>query len=164
MALNVTPLNAPHRDLDYLPLADKDFQIKELSTDKNHLEVFSQSRDNYLNGSNVLGRWESNIPIYFLLSVHVFPDIIHQCHANYDPNRRAIMSPRQIVLFLITAKSINEMFQFHHSQALTPISIRDLLEKSTKLSQSELNRLCQTFILKKHQPKAPPPYMQTFFT
>ena len=25
MALNVAPLNAPHRDLDYLPLANRDF-------------------------------------------------------------------------------------------------------------------------------------------
>jgi len=25
VALSVAPLNAPHKDLDYLPLADKDF-------------------------------------------------------------------------------------------------------------------------------------------
>lgn len=56
------------------------------------------------------------------------------------------------------------MLQFHSNQALTPISIGDLLEKSTKLSQAKLNHLYQTFILKKHQPKGPPPYMKTFFT
>ena len=33
-ALNVTPLNAPHRELEYLPLVDKDFQIKDLVFDK----------------------------------------------------------------------------------------------------------------------------------
>ena len=38
-----------------------------------------------------------------------------------------------------------------------------LLEKSTKLSQSELNRIRQTFMLQKHQTKGPPPYLQTFF-
>lgn len=56
------------------------------------------------------------------------------------------------------------MLQFHSSQALTPISIGHLLEKSTKMSQSELDRLCQTFILKQYQTKEPPPYMQVFLT
>jgi len=133
-ALNITPMNAPHKDLDYLPLVDKEFQIKDLSTYQNHLKVFFQARDNYLNGSDIIGLWESNIPMYFLPSVHVFPDIIHQFHANYDPNRRAVMSPSQTILFPLTIESINEMLQFHPSQALTPISIGYLLEKSTKLS------------------------------
>jgi len=63
LALNVAPLNAPHRDLDYMPLADRDFQIKALTTDKNYLKVFCQGRDDYLNGSDILGLWESNLPI-----------------------------------------------------------------------------------------------------
>ena len=66
VALTVASMNAPHKDLDYLPLADKDFQIKDLSTNKNHLKVFFQSRDNYMNGSDILGLWESNLPMYFL--------------------------------------------------------------------------------------------------
>lgn len=99
MAFNVAPMNAPHKYLDYLPLADKDFQIKDLVIDKDHLKVFCQSRDNYLNGSDILGLWESNFPMYFLPSVHVFLDLIHQCQANYDPNCRAVMSPSQTILF-----------------------------------------------------------------
>jgi len=38
--LNVVPLNAPHKDLNYLPLSYKDFQIKELIGDMNHLQDF----------------------------------------------------------------------------------------------------------------------------
>ena len=49
------------------------------------------------------------------------------------------------------------MLQFQPGQALTPLSMGDLLGKSTKLSQEELNRLCQTFMLQEHQPKGPPP-------
>ena len=56
------------------------------------------------------------------------------------------------------------MLQFHPGQALTPLSMGDLLEKSTNLSQEELNHLCQTFMLQEHQPKGPPPYGHTFFT
>jgi len=73
MALSVAPLNAPHQDLDYFPLADMDFQIKYLIADKNYLKVFFQSRDNYLNGYDIIGLWESNLPVYFLPSVHIFP-------------------------------------------------------------------------------------------
>ena len=73
------------------------------------------------------------------------------------------MSPSQTILFPITAQSINEMLQFHPGQALTSLSMGDLLEKFTKLSQEELNRLCQTFMLQEHQPKGPPPYGHTFF-
>jgi len=49
IALNVAPMNATHKDLDYLPLADKDFQIKDLSSVKNHLQAFCQAKDSYLN-------------------------------------------------------------------------------------------------------------------
>jgi len=34
VALSVAPITTPHCDLDYLPLADKDFQIKDLDTTK----------------------------------------------------------------------------------------------------------------------------------
>lgn len=50
VALNASLITTPHRDLDYLPLADKDFQIKDLTTDKDHLKVFCQCRDKHLNG------------------------------------------------------------------------------------------------------------------
>lgn len=91
VTLSVALLNTSHKDLDYLPLANKDFQIKDLITDKNITKVFFQSRDNYLNGFDIIGLWESNLPMYFLHSFHF--------HANYDPNRQAVMSLSQIVLF-----------------------------------------------------------------
>ena len=120
VALNVAPLNAPHQDLDHFPLADMDFQIKDLLLNENPLRIFWRCRDNYLNGSDIFGLWESNIPMYLLPSVHIFPELIHYCHANYDPNQRAILSPSQSVLFLMTAQSINQMLQFQPGQALTP--------------------------------------------
>ena len=158
IALNVAPINAPHKDLDYLPLADRDFQITNLSGDRNHLQVFRQIRDNHLNNSDIFGIWESNLPIYFLPSVHVFPDIIHQCCANYDPVHRAVMSPSQTILFPITAKSINEMIQFHSTQPLAPLSLGYLLEKAPQLPKSEITSIAQMFMLPNYQPNGPPPY------
>ena len=78
VALNVAPITNPHRDLDYLPLADKYFQIKDLDTDKDYLKVFFQCWDNFMIGYDAIGLWESNLPMYFLPSVHIFPHIIHQ--------------------------------------------------------------------------------------
>ena len=118
MALNVMPLNAPHKDIDWLPLADRDFQIKYLSGDMNHLQPFCRIRNSHLSNSDIYRIWESNLPRYYLPLVNVFLDIIHQCCANYDPDSKAIMTPSQTVLFYITIESINEMLHFHPTQPL----------------------------------------------
>ena len=93
VALNVAPLNAPHRELDYLALVDRDFQIKDLSFSDSPLRIFFRCRDNYLNGLDTIGLWESNLPRYLFPSVHIFPEIVHFFHANYDPNQRLVLSP-----------------------------------------------------------------------
>lgn len=61
VALNVAPLNAPHKDLDWLPLDDRDFQIKELFGYMNHLQAFCRLRDSHLSNSDIYGIWESNL-------------------------------------------------------------------------------------------------------
>jgi len=91
--LNITPLNAPNKELEALPLADRDHLIQDLVGDRNHLQTFCQLRNNYLNNSDIYGIWESNLPIYFLPSVNVFPEIIRLCCENNDPTQRDIKSP-----------------------------------------------------------------------
>jgi len=103
------PITTPHRDLDYLPLADKDFQIKDLTFDETALKLHCKYRDNYLYHADKIGPSESNLPKYQFPNVHVFLEIIHYCHANYDPTMRAVISPDQKILSTITAESINEM-------------------------------------------------------
>ena len=98
-ALNVATLNAPHRDLYYLPLVDIYFQIKDLVLSENPLRIFCHCKDNYLKGADIFGLWESNIPMYLLPSVHIFPEIIHYCHENYDPNQRAVLSRVRLSFF-----------------------------------------------------------------
>ena len=73
VALNVAPLNAPHKELEWLPLANRDFQIQDLMGIKNHLHTFCEIRNSYLNKTDLYGIWESNLPQYFLPSVNVFP-------------------------------------------------------------------------------------------
>lgn len=40
VALNIAPLNATHKDLEWLPLADRDFKIQDLIGNENHLQSF----------------------------------------------------------------------------------------------------------------------------
>ena len=112
VALNVAPLNAPHNELEWLPTANRDFQIQDLMGIKNHLQTFCEIRNNCLNKTDLYGIWESNLPRYYLPSVNVFPDIIRLCCANYEPTQKEIMSPNGTVLFYIIPDSINEMLQF----------------------------------------------------
>ena len=62
IAMDVRPISTPHLDLDHLPLADRDFQIKETSVHESLLKVHYQSRDRYLNQADEIGLWESNFP------------------------------------------------------------------------------------------------------
>lgn len=77
VALNVAQVNAPHRDLDYLPLADRDFQMKDLTFDDSPLRLHCKYQDLYLNNVDNIGLWESNLPKYQFPSVHILPDIVH---------------------------------------------------------------------------------------
>lgn len=74
--------------------------------------------------------------MYYLPSANVFPDLIHQCHANYEPTQRAVMAPSGTVLFHITPESINEMLHFKPTQPMTPLSVGFLLDQGAKLPSS----------------------------
>ena len=106
-ALSVAPMNPPNKELEALPLADRDYLIQDLVGDRNHLQTFRELRDNYLNNNDTYGIWESNLPYYFLPSINIFPEIIRLCAENYDPNHRAVKSPSGSILFHITPDSIS---------------------------------------------------------
>ena len=160
MALNVAPLNAPHKELEWMPLADKDFQIKDMMGDKPHLQAFCEIRNSYRSNTDVFGIWESNMPIYYLPSVNVLPDFIHLCCANYDPTKRAVMAPSRTVLIYITPQSINEMLNFQPAQPLALLSMGFSLDQGAKLPSSEITRIAQLFMKLDRQPRKPPPFNQ----
>jgi len=164
IALNIAPLNAPHKELEWLPLVDREFQINNLIGDRPHLQAFCDIRNSYRSNTDVYGILESNIPMYYLPSVNVFPDLIHQCHANYEPTQRAVMAPSGTILFYITPESINEMLHFRPTQPLAPLSMGFLLDQGAKLPNSEITRIAQLFMKPNCQPLQPPPYLHSWFT
>lgn len=102
VALNVSPLNEPHKEFQWQSLADRDYQINDMEGYKPHLQAFCEIRNNYKNKVDIFGIWESSMPIYYLPSVNVFHDLIHQCCANYEPSQMAVMSHSRNFLFYIT--------------------------------------------------------------
>ena len=109
VALNIAPLNAPHKDLEWLALADRDYQMRETVElcNKYHIEIVCELKKKHRDGTDLLGIWKSHLPIYYLPQVNEFPDLIHQCCTNYDPNQRVVLSPSGSVLFHITPEAIN---------------------------------------------------------
>lgn len=163
LALKIAPLNVPHKDLEWIPLADKHFQIKDMMGLKPHLQIFCEIRNSHRNNIDILRIWESNMPIYYLPSMNVLPDFIHLCCANYDPTQRANLTPSGSVLFYITPQSINEMLNFEPTQPLVPLTMKLLLDQGAKLPTLEITRLGQLFMLPQCQPNHPPPYHQVSF-
>lgn len=163
MALNINPLNAPHKELEWLPLADRDFQIQDLVGDINHLQALCEVRNSYLNKNDFYGIWESNLPMYYLPSVNVFPYIIRLCCDNYEPTQRVVKTPSGTILFYITPDAINQMLNFKPTQSLTPLSMKFFLDEGPKLSNSEIARISQTFMRLDRQPTEPPPFHHVWF-
>jgi hypothetical protein len=46
-ALSVAPLNPPNKDLESLPLADKDYLIEDFVGNRDFLQTFRQLREDY---------------------------------------------------------------------------------------------------------------------
>jgi len=161
VALNIAPLNAPHRELEWLPLADRDYQMAEVieSSSKYHIPLINELKARHLNGTDVLGIWDSYLPIFYLPQVNVFPDLIHQCCTNYDPNQRAVLSPSGSVLFYITLEAIKQMLLFQSAKSLTPLSMQHLLDQAGKLSSAQITRITQLFIQSDSQPVRSPPFL-----
>ena len=68
VALNVSPLNAPQRELEWQDLADLDYQISEDSSSKCkfHLHLLNELKAKHKDGIDILGIWDSFLPIFKL--------------------------------------------------------------------------------------------------
>lgn len=128
-----------------MPLVDKDHLIRDYANNKDFLQTFKQIRDDYLNGKDTYGIWESNLPHYCLPSVNVFPEVIRLCAENYDVQHRAVKSPSGSILFFINADSINQMLNFSQTELLFPFSMNYLLDAGAKMTSEEIQKNHQDF-------------------
>ena len=122
VVLNVQPLNAPQRELEWQPLADMDYQISEemLMRTKFHIHLLNELKAKHETGADVLGIWDSFLPIFKLPQVNQFPDLIHLCAEYYDPTQRAMLDPSGAALFYITPEAIRNMLCFKTQKNWSP--------------------------------------------
>ena len=83
VALNIQPLNAPQKELEWKALGDRDYQMIDSSamSSKFNIHLQNELKAQYLSGADILGIWDSILPIYNLPQVNVLPDLINQCRS-----------------------------------------------------------------------------------
>ena len=148
VALNVAPLNAPQRELEWKALADLDYQISEerYMYSKYHIHLLNELKIKHECGIDVLGIWDSFLPIFKLPQVTQFPDLIHLCADCYDATQRAVIDPSGSVVFYVTPEAIREMLQFKTEKKLVPLSLIDLIKQGAKLTEAQITKLNQLYI------------------
>jgi hypothetical protein len=128
------PFLPPPIDLDQIPLADKDYLIAEPKCEFDFFELHFWLRDTFLDQSDEIGLWESNLPLYLFPQIYHFPEFSLKFQVHYLPNQRAIVSSSGETLFTITPETIDQMMQVPRAKSLSPFTIEVLTEMYQKLS------------------------------
>jgi hypothetical protein len=118
----------PSVDLDQIPLADKDYLILETKSEFDFAEIQSWFRDTFIDQSDEIGLWQSNIPLYLFSQVYHFPEFALKCKAHYLPDQKAIVSSARETFFLITLETINQMMQVPRAEPRASLTIEILTE------------------------------------
>jgi hypothetical protein len=132
--IDENPFLPPPVNLDWIPLANKDYLILEPKCKLNFTDLHSWFRDTFLDQSDEIGIWESNLPLYLFPQIHHFLEFALKCQTHYLPNHRAIVSSSGDTLFTITPEAIDQMMQIPRSKSFSPFTIEILTEMYQKLS------------------------------
>jgi hypothetical protein len=68
------PFLPPPVDLDKIPLSDKDHLISNTRCEVDFVDLQSWLNDTFLDQSDEIRLWESNLPLYIFPQVHHFPE------------------------------------------------------------------------------------------
>jgi len=157
--LNVTPLNAPQREQEWQDLADLDYQISEAYRERTtpHIQLLNELRAKHRDGTDILGIWESALPLFKMPSCIQFPDLIYLCASQYEPSQRAVVNHEGEIVFYTTPQAIRDMVQFKTDKPMVPLSLLDLINQGQKtLTEAEILRFNQLFIHKSDRILHPP--------
>lgn len=87
------PLIHPQADFHHTPLVDKYFKIHESLSKFDLFEIYYWMEDQFIDQTDKIRLWDSHLPHYIFPQIHRAPEFFRKCHASYDPNQRAIISP-----------------------------------------------------------------------
>jgi hypothetical protein len=116
----------PLVDMDHIPLADKDYKIRDPRCEFDFFELHSWLKDIFLDKSDEIGLCESNLPLYMFPHTHHFPKFTLIFQALYFLGQRAIVSSSGKTPFTITSEVIEQMLQIPRNDATIPFSIEVL--------------------------------------
>lgn len=165
ISLSVKPVSTAHLDQDHLPLADRDFKIKDTSSASERMKLHFWWKDIFLNHDDDIHLLESNLPLYSFPEVHCLPDIMNYFQTCYIPSQRVVVASNQHLLFTITLESINYMLQVQPNPNLDPFSIEWLLELYNSIDEDKAKKVFKNFIVvEEHTPNFNPPYIAPIFS
>jgi hypothetical protein len=155
----------PLVDLDRIPLADKDRLIVDTKCDFDFPDLQSWLKEVFLDQSDEIGLWESNLPLYLFPQIHPFPEFFLKCQDHYIPEKRAIISSSGEVLFLITPKTIDQMMQIPRADSASPFNLEILTESYQKMNFPQRAQIFELFLPPSAQfPATNPPYPSSMFS
>jgi hypothetical protein len=158
------PFLPPSVDLDRIPLVDKDRLIADTKCDFDFSYLQSWLREVFLDQSDEIGLWESNLPLYLFPQIHHFPEFTLKCQAHYILEQRAIISSSGEILFLITPESIDQMMQIPRVDSASPFNLEILTELYQKMTFPQRAQIFELFLPPSAQfPSTNPPYLSSIF-
>jgi hypothetical protein len=86
------PFLSPPIDLERIPLANKDYLIADTKCEFDFMDLQSWIKEVFLDHSDEIGLWESNLPLYLFPQVHYFSEFALKCQAHYLPDQRVVVS------------------------------------------------------------------------
>ena len=100
------PFLPPLVDLNKIPLAEKYHLISDTRCEADFKNLHSWLKDTFLDQSDKIGLWESNVPLYIFPQVHHFLEFSLKCQFHYLADQRTIASSSGETLFFITLEAI----------------------------------------------------------
>jgi hypothetical protein len=159
------PFLPPPVDLDKILLVNKDRLITDTICDFNFSELQSWLREVFLDQSDEIGLWESNLSLYLFPQIHHFPEFSLKCQAHYIPDQRAIVSSSGEVLFFITPEDIDQMMQIPRVDSVSPFNLEILTELYQKMTFLQRAQIFELFLPTFAQlPSTNPPYLSSMFS
>jgi hypothetical protein len=159
------PFLPPPVDLDRIPLVDKDHLIADTKCDFDFADLQSWLKEVFLDQSDEIRLWESNLPLYLFPHIHPFPEFALKCQAHYIPEQRAIVSSSGEILFLITPESIDQMMQIPRVDSASPFNLEILTELYQKMTFPQRAQIFKLFLPPSAQfPSTNPPYPSSMFS
>jgi hypothetical protein len=158
------PFLSPPVNLDSIPLADKYHLITDTKCNFDFVDLQSWLKEVFLDQSDEIGLWESNLRLYLFPQIHPFPEFSLKCQAHYILEQRAIVSSSGEVLFLITPETIDQMMQISRADSTSPFNLEILTELYQNMTFPQRAQIFELFLPPSTQfPATNPPYPSSMF-